>query len=138
MITLLEKIDSLKKKFSHCSSKEEIYQTIIFLGEQLPPLDPIHKTPANRVSGCQSAVYIKSEYKNGKIFLEAASDALISAGLVYLLLTVYSGETPKIILSTQPNFLEELKIPSSLSFKRSNGLAHILLHIKRLALVLER
>lgn len=101
------------------------------LGKNLKLLDPSDKIPSNLVSGCQSIMYLKSSLQNGKMFFEADSNALISAGLAFLLIFVYSGESPETILLKPPQFLEEMGIYSSLSLNRANGLMNIFLKMKQ-------
>lgn len=131
MTTLLDKISLLKAQFASCNSKEEIYAKIMDLGKELSPFDPAEKVPSNLVSGCQSIMYLKSTFLNGKMFFEADSNALISAGLAFILIFVYSGQSPETILLKPPLFLEEMKIYSSLSLNRANGLMNIFLKMKQ-------
>lgn len=131
MTTLLDKISLLKAQFASCKSKEEIYDKIMDLGKQLKALGPEDKNPSNLVSGCQSIMYLKSSFQNGKMFFEADSNALISAGLAFILIFVYSGQSPETILLKPPLFLEEMKIYSSLSLNRANGLMNIFLKMKQ-------
>jgi len=128
---MLTKIEALKTIFSALSSREELYQKIMEWGKRLPPLNTSSKKEENRVIGCQSLMYLCSDYKENAIYFYAASDALISAGLAALLVEVYSGETPETILTTPPIFLEELGIPSALSPGRANGLASLYLKLRQ-------
>lgn len=130
---LEEKIEQIRTLFA---STDQKYEKIIELGRSTPPLDPQYKNPETLVSGCQSQVYLHSYLKDEKIYYEAESDALISAGLVRLLIDVYSEETPETILKHEPKYLEELGIYASLSPSRSNGLANIHLRMKQDALKL--
>lgn len=128
-----KKCDQIKKIFAP-QSTEERYKTLIDLGRKLPPFSENHKTADQIVPGCQSTLYLYAFFEEGKLFFEAYSDALISAGLAALLIAVYSGETPETILKSSPDFIRELGIHSSLSINRSNGLANIYLKIKQEAL----
>lgn len=128
----LEKQEQVKTAFSSCRSEEEKYQKIIILGRALPPL-PL-KTAENLVKGCQSAMYLKSWIEEGKVYFAAESDALISAGLAAILIQVYAGETPEVILKCPPKYLEELGISASLTPSRANGLYSIHLRMKQDAL----
>ena len=134
MLDIEKKIAGIKEKFAACSSSEEKVLAILDLGRTLMPYPVECKTPAFQVSGCQSMLYLSSHLIDGKLYFEASSDALISAGLAALLITVYSGETPQIILMTPPTFLVELGILASLTPSRSNGLAHIHQRMKKEAL----
>lgn len=101
------------------------------MGRSLPTFEAQYKTPDRIVRGCQSTLYLRSFLIEGKMFFEAASDALISAGLAALLIYVYSGESPETILKRPPDFLAEIGIMATLSMNRSNGLAHIHLRMKQ-------
>jgi cysteine desulfuration protein SufE len=134
-MTFEEKCHSLKDKFAHCTTQEEIYHQIMSLGKQLQDFPQEAKIEANIVNGCQSTVFLISSLDEGKVFFRAESDALISSGLAALLIDVYSGEAPEAILKTPPTYLKELNIPNSLSPNRSNGLGSIYLHMTKLALM---
>ena len=129
------RIENLRKIFISTLSSEERYLRIIDLGRTLGAYPDKLRIPNLQVSGCQSTLYLSSKFSDGKIFFEAHSDALISAGLAAILIFVYSGQTPEEILKTPPSFLNELGILSSLSPSRSNGLANIHLRMKRDALL---
>ena len=113
---------------------EERYSVLIKMGRELPSYPHELKTPDKIVPGCQSILYLHASLKDGKVLFQAASDALISAGLAALLLSVYNGETAQTILTTPPDFITKLHITASLSPNRSNGLAQIHLRMKQLAL----
>ncbi|PJD94253.1 MAG: SufE [Parachlamydia sp.] len=124
----------VKTLFNACVSEEKKYEKIIELGRELPLLDPAYQTPENIVKGCQSTMYLRSFMQEGKVFFQAQSDALISAGLAAILMLVYSGETPETILKCSPDYLEELGINASLTPNRANGLYSIHLRMKQDAL----
>lgn len=132
-----QKVAFLKKEFANLSSPEKKYQKLMEMGQKLPPYPSAHKTAAYLVRGCQSQLYLHATFQEGKIYFEAASDALISAGLAALLLAAYSGLTPEAILKCPPTFIEELGIITSLSPSRSNGMAQIHLKMKQEALRFE-
>ena len=127
----LHKQDEIKKIFAACSSPESRYEKIIELGRQLPPLHSSARIPDNLVPGCQSIMYLESILKDGKIYFNADSEALISKGLAALLIKAYSGETPETILKCPPTFLTDIGI--SLSPARSNGLASLFLKMQQQA-----
>ncbi len=132
--TFKKKSEELKKKFLSLGSIDARYHALIELGKALPPYPHELKTPNRIVNGCQSILHLSASLKEGKIFFETASDALISAGLAALLLTVYNGEEPETLLTCPPTFLSELGVIGQLSPNRSNGLAHIHLRMKQLAI----
>lgn len=118
----------IKEIFASLTTPEAKYEKIIQLGRELPEFSNGMKIPENLVPGCQSQMFLISKCEKGKVFFQAWSDALISAGLAYLLITAYNGCSPEIILKEPPKFLEELKLFSVLSPTRSNGLKS--LHLK--------
>ncbi|MEI8366707.1 MAG: SufE family protein [Parachlamydiaceae bacterium] len=132
--TCLKKQQQIKKLFNACASEELKYEKIIELGRQQIPFPPTEKTPENLVRGCQSTMYLRSYMDNGHVIFQAESDALISAGLAVILVTVYSGESPETILKCPPDYLEELGISASLTPNRANGLYSIHLRMKQDAL----
>ena len=132
----LEKQAKMKDRFIECTSEELKYEKLIAMGKELRGLPEELKVPQNLVSGCQSIMYLSSVYQNGKVYFAGDSDALISAGLASILIDVYSGETPEVILKCPPTFIDELGIGASLTPSRANGLYSIHLHMKQKALKL--
>ena len=132
--TFQKKSEELKKSFSKFPSPEDRYKALIEMGRNLPPFPAESKCPENLVAGCQSSLYLTSRFIDGLVFFEAASDALISAGLAAILIAVYNGESPETLLKQPPQFLSDLNIFASLSPNRSNGLAQIHLRMKKDAL----
>ena len=130
----LDKQNTIKQLFQDCPTPESKYKKLIELGRLIPPLDPTIDKSALQVNGCQSIVYLRTFLKEGKVHFQAQSEALISSGLVYILIATYEGESPETILKCPPTFITELGIPGSLTPGRSNGLASIHLRIKQDAL----
>ncbi|MDR2539846.1 MAG: SufE family protein [Chlamydiales bacterium] len=130
----LRKQTLVKKLFESCITPEEKYQKIIELGKNLPPFPSLGRTSENLVKGCQSTMYLLSCLKERKMYFEVCSEALISAGLAALLLSIYQGEPPEVILKCPPLFLEELGLYAALSPSRSNGLSSLFLRMKQEAL----
>jgi cysteine desulfuration protein SufE len=120
--------------FKGCMTPEEKYQKIIELGKTQSHLDPVYKTDENLVRGCQSRMFLRSWREGDTVFFESEADALISAGLGMLLIRVYSGEKPEVILKCPPNHIEELEIRQTLTPGRANGLASVYLRLKQEAL----
>ena len=129
-----ERILELEKTFTALASNEARFGAIMDAGRRLAPFSEEWKVDANLISGCQSILYLRSRLQDGKLFFWAYSEALISAGLAALLIAVYSGATPKEILTTSPLFLERIGILGTLSPGRSNGLAHLHARMKHDAL----
>jgi cysteine desulfuration protein SufE len=133
-ITFQKKSDEIKKFFNSITTSEQRYEALIEMGRQLPPLRADLKIPENLVAGCQSQLYLVSRFSDGRVYFDAASDALISAGLAALLIQIYNGETPETILKEPPRYLSDLGIYASLSPNRSHGLSQIHLKMKQHAL----
>lgn len=130
-----DKIVTLKKSFDpSLFGAEELYKKLIEMGKALPPYPLLFKTKEHLVRGCQSDLYLNASLKEGKLFFDALSESLISAGLAAFLISVYNGEPPETLLQHSPTFLEELGISTSLSPGRSNGLSSIHLRMKQEAL----
>jgi cysteine desulfuration protein SufE len=131
----LERQAALEEKFAKIPDSKGRYDFIIELGRELKKASRQEiASPDNLVYGCQSEVYLTSRIEDGKIFFEIYSEALISAGLAALLLSIYQGETPETLLTCPPDCLERMGIHASLSPGRSNGLASMHLKMKQEAL----
>jgi cysteine desulfuration protein SufE len=130
----LQKQQDMIRLFSKCSTQEQKYEVIIELGRKAKGLEPQYKIPENLVKGCQSTMYLRSWIEGGNVYFAGESDALISAGLAELLLAVYSGEPPEVILKCPPDYLETIGISASLTPNRANGLYSIHLRMKQEAL----
>lgn len=106
------------------------YALIIEQGNALEKLDDIHKTPNNLIEGCQSRVWLQTDYTNGKLYFRAESDAVIVKGLLALVLRIYSGRTPDEIISSDLHFLKDIGLTEHLSPTRSNGLLSVIKQIR--------
>lgn len=106
------------------------YQYLIDLGRKLPPLAAEDMIEVNKVDGCQSQVWIVVSGDADRMDLRAASDSAIVSGLVALLLRVYSGQSARDILDTDPSFINAIGLGKHLSPTRSNGLASMVKTIK--------
>ena len=111
----------------------ERYQFIMELGRKLPPFPEAWTNDAHRVPGCQSKVWMEGALRDGQLFLAGTSDAAIVAGLIALLLRVYSGRSPAEIVATDPVFLKDLGLLEALSTNRGNGIAAMARKIRELA-----
>jgi cysteine desulfuration protein SufE len=109
------------------------YQFIIELGRKLPEFPQAWQDEAHRVQGCQSQVWLAAEEQDQKLFFAGASDAAIVAGLVALVLRVYSGRGRAEILATDPVFLKDLGLIAALSTNRGNGVAAMAERIQTIA-----
>jgi cysteine desulfuration protein SufE len=111
----------------------ERYQFIMELGRGMPAFPDAWCDDAHRVPGCQSRVWMEGVLRHGRLFLAGTSDAAIVAGLIALLLRVYSGRSPAEIVATGPVFLQDLGLLEALSTNRGNGIAAMARKIRALA-----
>jgi cysteine desulfuration protein SufE len=126
-------IAAIADEFSVFDGWEDRYRHIIDLGRRLPPFPAAWMDEAHRVAGCQSKVWLAGKFREGRLDLAGASDAAIVAGLVALLLRVYSGREPREIAATDPAFLTELGLIGALSMSRGNGIAAMARKIRAMA-----
>ena len=120
--------------FAFLGDWEERYAHIIELGRSAPPFPAEFKTEDNRVAGCQSQVWLVPRIENGLLHFQAASDALISGGLVQLAVKVYSGHPPADVLHTPPVFIDSIGMKGNISPVRLNGLSSVIKKMKMYAL----
>lgn len=109
------------------------YEYIIELGKNLEPFPEDRKTEDRLIKGCQSRVWLDCEIRDSKIYFTADSDAIITKGIISLLVNVYSGRTAREILEDDFAFLEQIGLRENLSPTRANGLASMVETIKKLA-----
>ncbi|WP_409965718.1 SufE family protein [Mycovorax composti] len=131
----IEQIEAeIVDEFSLFENWDDKYEYIIDLGKKLPPLAEEHKKDENKVKGCQSTVWLVADYKDGKIFYQADSDAIIVKGLISMLIRVLSGHTPDEILNAKMDFINKIGMTSHLAQTRSNGLLAMVKQMKNYAL----
>ena len=131
----IEDIESeIKEEFSLFDTWEDKYEYIIDLGKKLLPLDVKYKIDENRVRGCQSTVWLVADYKDGKVFYKAESDAVIVKGLISMLIRVLSGQKTDDIINSKLNFIHEIGMTTHLAQTRSNGLLAMVKQMKNFAL----
>ena len=134
----IEQIENeIVEEFSLFDSWDDKYEYIIDLGKKLPPLDEKYKIDDNRVRGCQSTVYLVADYKDGRIYYKAESDAVIVKGLISMLIRVLSGQKPDDIVNAPLNFIKEIGMMTHLAQTRSNGLLAMVKQMKNYALALK-
>ena len=112
----------------------EKYEYIIELGKSIPLIDPKFKTDDNLIKGCQSKVWIHAEIKNNNVLFYADSDAIITKGIIAILIRVFSNQNPKNILESDTKFIDEIGLKEHLSPTRANGLVSMIKQIKIYAL----
>ncbi len=122
------------EEFSLFDSWDDKYEYLIDLGKKLPELDEEYKKDANKVKGCQSTVWLVSEFNDGKVFFKADSDAVIVKGLISMLIRVLSGHTPEEITEAKLGFINEIGMNTHLAQTRSNGLLSMIRQMKNFAL----
>lgn len=134
-MSINQKIDTLISRFTKIEDWEQRYKELIRFGKELNQLDESEWEDRFKVKGCQSQVWLKPTYKDGKVVFRAASDAVIVRGIVALLVNIYSDEEPDLILANPPEFLKEIGITEHLSMNRTNGLAAMAKQIQMYAVV---
>ncbi|NCN43681.1 MAG: Fe-S metabolism protein SufE [Piscirickettsiaceae bacterium CG_4_9_14_3_um_filter_43_564] len=128
--TLSDVQADLTKRFTHFESWKDRYKYLIDMGKQLQKMPEESKTEANRIHGCQSQVWIEITEKDGRLYMQAMSDAAIVSGLIALLLRIYNGRTPQEIVDAPLDFLAEIGLLQHLSPNRSTGLYHMIKRIQ--------
>jgi len=108
----------------------EKYEYIIDLGKSLPVINDTFKTSDNTIKGCQSKVWLYAEYINNKLIFTADSDAIITKGIIAILIRVFSNQSPKDIVDAKADFIEEIGLKQHLSQTRANGLSSMIKQIK--------
>lgn len=126
------------EEFSVYEDWMDKYGYLIELGNELEALDPASKIDQNIINGCQSRVWLATEFKEGKIYFKGESDAVIVKGLVALLLRVVSGRTPGDLLENELHFIDDLGLKQHLSPTRSNGLLAMVKQIRLYAVAYNR
>ena len=125
-MTIKEIQDSIVEDFSMFDDWMDRYAMLIEMGKECPIIDEKYRDEAHLINGCQSRVWLNAELKDGKVYYSADSDAVITKGIVNLLIKVFSGQTPKDILAADLSFLDEIGLKEHLSPTRSNGLLAML------------
>jgi len=133
-MTIKEIQEEIIDEFSMFDDWMERYEYIIELGKSLPIIDDAHKLDENLIKGCQSKVWLYSELNNDTIKFSADSDAILTKGIVALLLRVYSDQKPVDILAASTDFIDEIGLKEHLSPTRANGLVSMVKYIKMYAI----
>ena len=133
MATINEKQDEVIEEFEGFTDWMDKYQMLIDLGNDLEPLDAKYKTEQNLIDGCQSRVWLQADYKDGLLYFTADSDALITKGIIALLIEVLSAQTPKDIADADLYFIDRIGLRDHLSPTRSTGLLAMVKQIKMYA-----
>ncbi|HBK71491.1 MAG TPA: Fe-S metabolism protein SufE [Flavobacteriaceae bacterium] len=133
-MTIKEIQEEIVDEFSMFEDWMERYEYIIDLGKSIPLIDEKYQTDDNIIKGCQSKVWLHAEENGGKIEFTANSDAILTKGIIALLLRVFSGQTPEKILEADTSFIDEIGLKEHLSLTRANGLVSMIKQLKMYAL----
>jgi len=126
--------DQIVEEFSIFDDWMDRYQQLIDLGNELKPIDEQKRTEQHLIKGCQSKVWVNAELTDGKVYFEADSDAIITKGIVALLVRVLNGQTPKEIIDADLYFVDKIGLKENLSPTRSNGLLAMMKQMKLYAI----
>ncbi len=130
MSSINEQQDAIIEEFGFFPDWTEKYEHIIQMGKDLPLIDARYKVDENLIRGCQSRVWLHADYTDGKVYFTADSDALITKGLVSMMVRVLSGQAPEDIANARIYFIDEIGLKNHLSLTRSNGLLSMLKQMK--------
>jgi cysteine desulfuration protein SufE len=132
-MTLEEKKQQVIEDFSLYDEWLDKYEYLIELGKSLAPFPERKKTEDRLIKGCQSRVWLDSELREGRLYFSADSDAIITKGIISLLIDVYSGRTPEEIAADDFGFVADIGLKENLSPTRANGLVSMIETIKNVA-----
>ncbi len=127
--------EQIIEEFSAFDDWMDKYNLLIEMGKDTPMIEAQYKTNNHLISGCQSRVWLHAAFKDGKVFFTADSDAIITKGIVSLLIRVFSNQTPDAILEANLDFLDGIGLKEHLSPTRSNGLLSMVKQMKMYAQV---
>lgn len=137
METIADIENEIVEEFSLFDDWMDKYEHLISLGKSLPLVEEQYKTDEYTVKGCQSKVWLFAALQDGKVIYTADSDAIITKGIIALLVRVLSGRTPAEILQANLAFIDEIGLKEHLSPTRSNGLVSMVRQMKNYALVFQ-
>jgi cysteine desulfuration protein SufE len=129
--------EEIIEEFSMFDDWMEKYEYLIELGKSLPIIETDKKTDDNIIKGCQSKVWLDAKFESGKINYFADSDAVLTKGIIALLIRVFNNQTPDGILNTNTDFIDEIGLKEHLSPTRANGLVSMVKKIKLYALAFQ-
>lgn len=133
-MTLYEEERAIVDEFAVLEDWMDKYEYLIELGKSLPVIEESRKTGLNLIKGCQSRVWLSSDFVDGRIYFTADSDAIITKGIIALLVRVYNGRTPEEILGSDFSFINEIGLKENLSPTRANGLVSMMARIRECAM----
>jgi len=133
-VTIKEIQEEIIEEFSMFDDWEERYQYMIDLGKTLPLIDEQYKTESNIIKGCQSKVWVHAEMNDDKVVFTADSEAIITKGIIAILIRVFSDQHPKDIIDADTSFIDEIGLKEHLSPTRANGLVSMIKQLKMYAI----
>ena len=133
-MTIKEIQEEIVEEFSMFDDWMQRYEYIIDLGKNLPIIKEEFKTEENTIKGCQSKVWLQGEMKNEEIIFTADSDAILTKGIIAILIRTFSNQKPGAILEANTHFIDEIGLKEHLSATRANGLVSMIKQIKMYAL----
>ena len=136
-MSIQEVENQIIEEFSIFTDWMDKYEYIIDLGKSVPVLEERFKTEENLIKGCRSRVGLGCREEDGKLYFTADSDAIITKGIISLLIRVYNGQTPQAILNSDLSFIEAIGLQENLSPTRANGLLSMIKQIRMYALAFE-
>ena len=122
--------DDIVEEFSLFEDWMQRYEYIIELGKSLPLIDAEHKVESNLIKGCQSKVWVHAELRDKHLFFTADSEAILTKGIIAILIRVFSGQPPKAILEAGTDFIDQIGLKDHLSATRANGLVSMVKQMK--------
>lgn len=134
-MTLEDKQQEIIQDFAIFDDWMEKYEYIIELGKELPIIEEINKTDDRLIEGCQSRVWLDSKVEGGKMKFYADSDAIITKGIIGLLIRVLNNESPEVVAKANLHFIQDIGLQEHLSITRSNGLLSMIKKMKMNALI---
>jgi len=129
--------EELIEEFSFFEDWMEKYEHIIELGKSLPLIDPSFKSDDLLIKGCQSKVWLHAELQNGKVIFTADSDAIITKGIIAILIRVFSNQSPEAIVDANTDFIDQIGLKEHLSPTRANGLVSMIKQMKLYAVAFQ-
>ncbi|MDE7123074.1 MAG: SufE family protein [Alistipes sp.] len=129
--------EQIVEEFSVFDDWLDKYDYLISLAETLPEIAPEHRTERYVIEGCQSRVWVDARMEEGRVYYSADSDAIITKGIIALLVRVLNGRTPQEILSTELTFIDAIGLSANLSPTRANGLLAMIKQMRLYALAFD-
>lgn len=133
-MTIQEIEQSIVDEFANFEEWLDKYAYIIDLGKECPAIEEKDKTDGNLIKGCQSRVWLSCSFEDGRLRFRADSDAVITKGIITLLIRALDNQTPKDILAADLGFIDQIGLKEHLSPTRSNGLTSMVKQMKMYAL----